>query len=128
MFKKECNNNIVTSDKILYGFTLIMAIYAVSIWLVQSLGLLLPPPLLGMIILAILLLKNIIKAEKIKDVSFMLLDYMGMLFIPPAISLMMYVDIISKELLPLIFTIILSAIAVMVVTGKIVQMMLGRDK
>lgn len=128
MFKKECNNNIVTSDKILYGFTLIMAIYAVSIWLVQSLGLLLPPPLLGMIILVVLLLKNIIRTESIKDVSFMLLDYMAMLFIPPAISMMMYIDIISKELLPLILTIVLSAIAVMVVTGKIVQMMLGRNK
>lgn len=117
----------MTADRILYGFTIIMCIHFVSIIIVDMTHLLLPPPLLGMIILSLLLFFGIVKMEKLRDICFLLLDYMGMLFIPPAISVILYFDTIAKEFLPIFLTIVLSAVLVMVITGKVVQAMIERS-
>ncbi len=118
----------MNANSILYSFTIIMVIYAFSIWIVGVSSLFLPSPLVGMLILTSLLLKEKVKIDNIKSGSLLLLDYMGMFFIPPAISMIMYMDIIARELLGIVMTILLSTIAVMVVTGKIVQLLLERSK
>lgn len=108
---------------ILQGFTIIMCIHFVSICLVDVFNLLLPAPLLGMIILTVLLLKGIVKFEKVQDAGYILLEYMGMLFIAPAISLVLYYDVLAAELVPIMVTLVISTLLVMVITGKIVQLL-----
>lgn len=109
-------------SSILQGFTIIMCIHFVSIALVDMFKLLLPPPLLGMIILAILLYTNIIKISWVEDAAYVLLEYMGMLFIPPAISIILYYKIIAQEAVPIIVTLIITTLLVMVITGRVVQL------
>ena len=109
-------------SSILQGFTIIMCIHFVSIALVDIFNLLLPPPLLGMIILAILLYTNIIKVAWVEHAAYVLLEYMGMLFIPPAIIIILYYKIIAQEAVPIIVTLIITTLLVMIITGKIVQL------
>lgn len=115
-------------NSILQGFTIIMCIHFVSIALVDIFKLLLPAPLLGMIILAILLYTNIIKIKWVEHAAYVLLEYMGMLFIPPAISIILYYKIIAKEAVPIIVTLLITTLLVMVVTGKVVQVFTPKNK
>lgn len=115
-------------NSILQGFTIIMCIHFVSIALVDIFKLLLPAPLLGMIILAILLYTNIIKIKWVEHAAYVLLEYMGMLFIPPAISIILYYKIIAKEAVPIIVTLLITTLLVMVVTGKVVQVFTRKNK
>lgn len=115
-------------NSILQGFTIIMCIHFVSIALVDIFKLLLPAPLLGMIILAILLYTNIIKIKWVEHAAYVLLEYMGMLFIPPAISIILYYKIIAQEAVPIIVTLIITTLLVMVVTGKVVQVFAQKNK
>lgn len=113
-------------DNILFGFTIILLINSICIYLVKALSLPVSSPLLGMIILSILLFAKVIRVERIKDAGMLLLENMGMLFIPPAISIMLYFDIISNELWRILLVVFLSSIIVMLVSGKIVQVMLNK--
>lgn len=113
-------------DNILFGFTIILLINSICIYLVKALSLPISSPLLGMIILSILLFAKVIRVERIKDAGMLLLENMGMLFIPPAISIMLYFDIISNELWRILLVVFLSSIIVMLVSGKIVQVMLNK--
>ena len=115
-------------NSILQGFTIIMCIHFVSIALVDIFKLLLPAPLLGMIILAILLYTNIIKIKWVEHAAYVLLEYMGMLFIPPAISIILYYKMIAKEAVPIIVTLLITTLLVMVVTGKVVQVFTPKNK
>lgn len=119
-------------DNILYGFTIILLINSLCIYLVQALTLPIPSPLLGMIILTLLMFTKVVRIERLKDAGLLLLENMGMLFIPPAISVMLYFDIISQELLPILLVVFISSIIVMLVSGKVVELMLknsnGGDK
>lgn len=81
-----------------------------------------------MIILSVLLFAKVICVERIKDAGMLLLENMGMLFIPPAISIILYFDIISDELWKILLVVFLSSMIVMLVSGKIVQVMLDKGQ
>lgn len=115
-------------DNILFGFTVIMLINSFCIYVVKAFSLPISSPLLGMLVLSLLLFTKKVNIEKIKDAGMLLLENMGMLFIPPAISIMLYFDIISKELLPILLVVFLSSIIVMFVSGKTVELMLKHSK
>ncbi|MEG0798389.1 MAG: CidA/LrgA family protein [Acidaminococcaceae bacterium] len=109
------------------GFTLLLLIQFVSTWLLGSLGLTFPPALLGMILLALALLTNLIRLAWVEDICSILIAKMGMLFVPAGISILLYLDVISQEALPIFVTIIVTSIIVMVATGLFVELMLRRQ-
>lgn len=113
---------------LLKGFIIIVCIQFVSLLLVVTFNILLPSALLGMIILTILLLGKIVPMKAVEGTCNVLLYIMSLLFIPPVISLTLYYDIISREFLPIVITMIISTIIVMLVTGKTVQIMIERKQ
>ena len=115
-------------DNILFGFTIILLINSICIYLVKVFSLPVSAPLLGMLVLSALLFAKAVRVERIKDAGTLLLENMGMLFIPPAISIILYFDIISNELWKILLVVFLSSIIVMLVSGKIVQVMLNKAK
>lgn len=115
-------------DDILFGFTIILLINSLCIYLVKALSLPVSAPLLGMIVLSVLLFAKAVRVERIKDAGMLLLENMAMLFIPPVVSIMLYFDIISNELWKILLVVFLSSIIVMLVSGKIVQVMLNKTQ
>lgn len=120
--------NSLNPALLLKGFIILACIQFVSLILVVTLNIVLPPALLGMIILTILLLTKVVSMKTVEGTCNILLYIMGLLFIPPAISLVLYYDIISKEFFPIVVTMLLSTVIVMLVTGKTVQLMITRKQ
>ena len=83
-----------------------------------------PGSILGMIILFLLLQFKIISEEKIKDVADFLLGNMGIFFIPAGVSLIQSLGLIKENAILLLSCIILINIAVMIGSGKRVEVMI----
>ena len=75
----------MNADALLKGTAVLLALQWVSVLIVNALGLKFPPSLLGMLLLAVLLLKGIIRLEVVEDICTLLIKKMGMLFLPAAV-------------------------------------------
>ena len=82
-----------------------------------------PGTIIGMIILFLLLQFKIIKEETIKDVADFLLGNMAIFFVPAEVSLINSLGLITENMLVLLLSATVATIIIMIVTGKIVQIM-----
>jgi len=80
-------------------------------------GIKIPSSIIGMLLLTAGLQFKIIKINWIKEIADFLLDNMVFFFIPPGIAIMCYLDLISKELIPILAAIFGSTILVLLSTS-----------
>ena len=64
-----------------------------------------------------LLKVKVIKLEWVETISNFLVKNMGFFFVPPGVAMMLYFDIIGKEIVPIVLATTLSTMLVLVVTG-----------
>ena len=95
-----------------------LAVGEVIVWLT---GITIPSSIIGMLLLTVLLQLRAIKLEWVKGMSDFLISNMGFFFVPPGVALMLYLDLIKAELLPIVVATIVSTVLVLVVTGWIHQ-------
>lgn len=109
-----------------------LAIILVICFLGEALSRLLKIPVpgnvLGMVILLISLLSGVIKLEAIEDVTEFLLKHLAFFFVPAGVGIIGSMDIIAKNLFPILAVILLSTIVVFAVTGITVQILKGDKK
>lgn len=79
---------------------------------------------LGMLILTALLCGNVIPASSIEGICDILISKMGMLFLLAGASVILYVDVIKAELLPITVTIVVCSIVVLSITAFFIEAML----
>ena len=91
-------------------------------------GMTIPGSIWGMLILTVLLNRKVVKADTIRPVCRFLIDNMAFFFIPPGVALMLYFDIIGKELLPITVATVSSIVIVLLVTGHLHQYLHNRSK
>jgi len=80
-------------------------------------GVKIPSSIIGMLLLTVGLQFKVIKLKWIQDVTDFLLDNMVFFFIPPGVAVMCYFDLISKELLPILASILGSTVLVLISTS-----------
>lgn len=97
-------------------------------WLNYSLPLPVPAGVYGLFLLLILLCTGILKLTDVEATGNLLLDIMPVLFIPSSVALLESFDAMKPILLPLVVISVVSTIAVMLVTGKVAELMLRRTK
>ena len=85
-----------------------------------------PAPLIGMLLLTVLLKVKVIKLEWVKGFADFLIAHMGLFFVPPGVALMLYLDIIEAQLLPIVAATVISTILVLISTGWVYQLIRGR--
>lgn len=85
--------------------------------IVSLTGISVPSSIIGMLLLATLLQVKAIKLEWVKGMSDFLITNMGFFFVPPGVALMLYLDIIKAELVPIVVATVVSTVLVLVVTG-----------
>ncbi|MFO7940891.1 MAG: CidA/LrgA family protein [Bacteroidales bacterium] len=85
--------------------------------LVTITGLSLPASIMGMILLTLLLHFKIVKPEWVKDVAGFLTEHLPFFFIPPGVAVMLHLEIIKKELYPILSASLLSTLLVLAFTG-----------
>ena len=84
-------------------------------------GIKLPSSVIGMLTLTLLLKLKWIKLEWVQGLSDFLVANLGFFFVPPGVALMLYFDIISAQFVPIVVAMVVSTIAVLVVTGWVHQ-------
>ena len=98
----------------------------------EALNMLLPLPIpasvYGLIIMLICLFTKIIKLNQIEDVANGLIIIMPLLFVPSAVSLINVADTLLQDILIISVITLVSTIIVMVVTGKIAQLIIERKE
>ena len=102
-----------------------MALGELIVWFT---GLSLPGSIVGMLLLTAFLQMGWIKLEWVKGISDFLLSNLGFFFVPPGVAIMLYLDVIQKELLPIVMATVLSTILVLVVTGHMHQFVVKAER
>ena len=91
-----------------------LAVGELMVWLT---GIAIPSSIIGMLLLAALLQTKVIKEEWVKGMSDFLISNMGFFFVPPGVALMLYLDIIKAEFIPIVVATVVSTVLVLIVTG-----------
>lgn len=87
-----------------------------------------PGSIVGMLVLTGLLRANLVRMKSIQAMSQFLVSNMGFFFVPPGVALMLYMDMIRAEWLPITVATVVSTALVLIVTGQIHQSMHRRSK
>ena len=91
-----------------------LAVGELIVWLT---GIAIPSSIIGMLFLAALLQTKVVKEEWVKGMSDFLISNMGFFFVPPGVALMLYLDIIKAEFIPIVVATVVSTVLVLIVTG-----------
>ena len=118
----------MTPTKLLQGLSILLALQWLSTEVIAFLGIPFPPPLLGMLILTALLCTGAIKENYIEDICTALIDKMALLFLPAGVSMILYLDVIKAELLPISLTVILSSVIILCSTALVLEMLLRKKE
>ncbi|AOR24103.1 CidA/LrgA family protein [Clostridium taeniosporum] len=106
----------------------ILVIYLLGEFLSSFFKLPVPGNILGMIILFLLLCFNVIKVDKISNVSNFLLDHLAFFFIPAGVGLMTSLNIIKSNWLKLLVVCLCTTTIIIASTGLIVQFVSKKSK
>lgn len=101
----------------IFGFGIIFFILYASKFILDITHIAFPAPILGIIILFILLKTKIIKETWIESFCNFMLKNMILFFIPIFVGIITYTDIISKNFLAIIMTIIITTTLVIITAG-----------
>ncbi|SCG97049.1 MULTISPECIES: CidA/LrgA family protein [unclassified Romboutsia] len=114
--------------KLFNQLALILGIWAIGEYISSFLQniIVVPGNIIGMILLFLLLQFKIIKLEKVNELGDLLINNMAIFFVPAGVSLIRSLDLISQNIFVLIMTISLSTIAVMYITGFVVEKMISK--
>lgn len=96
---------------------IIIGCLAVGEFITWLTGISVPSSIIGMLLLTFLLKVKVIKLEWVETISNFLVKNMGFFFVPPGVALMLYFDIIGKEIVPIVLATTLNTMLVLVVTG-----------
>ncbi len=118
----------MTASSLLQGFALLLFLQWISTEIIAFLGIPFPPPLLGMLILTALLCTGVIKENYIEDICTALIYKMALLFLPAGVSMILYLDVIKAELLPISLTVILSSVIILCSTALVLEMLLRKKE
>ncbi|MFP4508741.1 MAG: CidA/LrgA family protein [Spirochaetota bacterium] len=89
--------------------------------LVSHAGVPLPGNVIGMILITIALATGMLKPERIRSASNLLLDNLAFLFVPPGVGIMVHAELIRDHWLSISIAVVVSTVLVLVVVGRIQQ-------
>ncbi len=109
-------------------FAIILAITAVGDVLHHLLPFPLPASIYGLLILLGMLLTGDLKLEQVEKTGLFLVEIMPFMFIPASVGLISSWDSLKPLLLPFVVIISLTTFSVMVVSGKVTDILLKRGE
>jgi holin-like protein len=106
-------------------FTLLLVCQLIGEVIVAATGIPVPGPVIGMAILFCGLLVRGNIPEQLAATAETLLSHLSLLFVPAGVGVMLHVELIGAELLPIAASLIVSTLLTIVVTA-VVMRLLGR--
>ncbi|MCI6888207.1 MAG: CidA/LrgA family protein [Lachnospiraceae bacterium] len=111
----------IKESAIIFGITLAGEI------LNAALPLPIPTGVYGLFLLLILLCTGIVKLQDVETAGGFLLDIMPILFVPATVGLMENYVELRAILVPLVVISVVSMLVVMIVTGKVAELIMRKD-
>lgn len=108
--------------KFLRQFMIILLLSFLGEVLKMFIPLPIPASVYGLVLMLLCLVTGILKTSQVKDAAFFLIEIMPVMFIPAAAGLIDSWKVLQPLLLPILVITVVNTIFVMVVTGKIAQM------
>jgi len=107
--------------QLINGMTLLLIYQLAGEVSVRLLGLPVPGPVMGMVMLFITLMIRGRIAKAVEPASTALLGHLSLLFVPAGVGLMVHFNRLGNEWLPISVTLLLSTIITMAVTALVMQ-------
>ncbi len=107
---------------------IIFGIFFLSQYLKDTLNLIFPSSILGMLILTLLLVTRIVKVEEINGLTNILLGYLSFFFLPVFVTVKDSIIEIKDIIIPLLIIIFISTNITMIVTALVTQKLNNRDR
>ena len=111
-------------SSLLKGFALLLILQSISTQIIAFLGIPFPAPLLAMLLLTALLCSGIVHENQVDHICEALIEKMSMLFLPASISMILYLDIITAELVPILIIVFVSSFLVLSCTALVLEFFL----
>lgn len=108
--------------KFLRQFMIILLLSFLGEVLKMFIPLPIPASVYGLVLMLVCLMTGVLKTSQVKDAAFFLIEIMPVMFIPAAAGLIDSWKVLQTLLLPILVITVVITIFVMVVTGKIAQM------
>ena len=109
-------------------FFIILGCLAIGEFIVWLTGIKLPSSIIGMLALTALLKFNIVELSWVQKLSEFLISNLGFFFVPPGVAIMLYLDLIQKEFIPIIMATVISTISVLIATGQAHQLVIKIER
>lgn len=106
----------------------ILCFWLVGEVLSRGLDLPLPGSIIGMILLTLSLEFKMIKVSEVENVSDFLIRNMAFFFVPPGVGLMVNLDLIADNWVPIVIATFVSTVLVFIVTGLVAQLGTSKNK
>ena len=81
----------------------------------------LPSSIIGMLLLTLMLKLKVIRLEWVQGLSDFLVANIGFFFVPPGVAIMVYLDVIKAQFVPIVVASAVSTALVLAVTGWVHQ-------
>lgn len=108
--------------KFLRQFMIILLLSFLGEVLKMFIPLPIPASVYGLVLMLLCLVTGILKTSQVKEAAFFLIEIMPVMFIPAAAGLIDSWKVLQPLLLPILVITVVITMFVMVVTGKIAQM------
>ena len=108
--------------KFLRQFMIILLLSFLGEVLKMFIPLPIPASVYGLVLMLLCLVTGILKTSQVKEAAFFLIEIMPVMFIPAAAGLIDSWKVLQPLLLPILVITVVVTIFVMVVTGKVAQM------
>ncbi|WP_412679615.1 CidA/LrgA family protein [Brevibacillus choshinensis] len=118
----------VSGMKIVQGILILLAFYGVGTMASKWLHIPMPGNLLGMLLLTLCLCMGWIRMDWVEQASTFLVRHMMLFFVPIIVGVASYMNWIAKDPWSIILSMVLGPMIVMLVTGRVVQWYLHRQK
>ncbi len=109
------------------GLAIIFTFYALGEFTSSVLSLSIPGSVIGMLYLLAALLGDAVKLEWVENEAELFVRNMSVMFIPPGVGIVTYLGLLRVQAVPVFGALVLSFIATLFVTAKIVELTGGSE-
>ena len=110
------------------ALTLLLCCQLAGEFAARVLGLPIPGPVLGMLLLFVLLLGRSRALEPVREPAYALLRYLSLLFVPAGVGLIRHTGRLRAELLAILVAVLVSTAATVAVTALVFQLVARAGK